>query len=99
MRQNQKNVAVLLAGGVGTRIGLAIPKQLLKISGKPIMEHTLATLDAHPDVDEVVVMMAQGHLDAVRAMVAQGDTNRVMDELWELGARAILVTSIHACRI
>jgi ATP phosphoribosyltransferase len=36
---------------------------------------------------------------AVRAMVAQTETNRVMDELWELGARAILVTSIHACRI
>jgi ATP phosphoribosyltransferase len=36
---------------------------------------------------------------AVRAMVAQADTNRVMDELWQLGARAILVTSIHACRI
>jgi ATP phosphoribosyltransferase len=35
----------------------------------------------------------------VRAMVRQSDTNRVMDELWELGARAILVTSIHACRI
>jgi ATP phosphoribosyltransferase len=36
---------------------------------------------------------------AVRAMVRQGETNRIMDELWELGARAILVTSIHACRI
>ncbi len=36
---------------------------------------------------------------AVRAMVPQADTNRLMDELWELGARAILVTSIHACRI
>jgi ATP phosphoribosyltransferase len=36
---------------------------------------------------------------AVRAMVRQNETNRVMDELWELGARAILVTSIHASRI
>lgn len=36
---------------------------------------------------------------AVRAMVEQSETNRVMDELWELGARAILVTSIHACRL
>jgi ATP phosphoribosyltransferase len=36
---------------------------------------------------------------AVRAMVRQDDTNHVMDELWQLGARAILVTSIHACRI
>ncbi|NHC14048.1 ATP phosphoribosyltransferase [Motilibacter deserti] len=36
---------------------------------------------------------------AVRAMVPQTDTNRVMDELWELGARGILVTGIHACRL
>jgi ATP phosphoribosyltransferase len=36
---------------------------------------------------------------AVRVMVPRKDTNRVMDELYELGARAILVTSIHACRI
>jgi ATP phosphoribosyltransferase len=36
---------------------------------------------------------------AVRAMVQRSDTNRVMDELWDLGARAILVTSIHASRL
>ena len=36
---------------------------------------------------------------AVRAMVPRATTNRVMDELYDLGARAILVTTIHACRI
>src|SRR6478736_604580 len=36
---------------------------------------------------------------AVRSMVPSRDTNRIMDELWELGARGILVTSIHACRL
>lgn len=36
---------------------------------------------------------------AVRAMVPRVDTNRVMDELWQVGARAILVTEIHACRL
>ncbi|HEU5006319.1 MAG TPA: ATP phosphoribosyltransferase [Jatrophihabitantaceae bacterium] len=36
---------------------------------------------------------------AVRSMVRRKDTNRVMDELWELGARAIFVTDIHACRL
>jgi ATP phosphoribosyltransferase len=35
----------------------------------------------------------------VRAMVPRADTNHVMDELYELGARAILVSSIHAARI
>ncbi|WP_020573252.1 ATP phosphoribosyltransferase [Actinopolymorpha alba] len=36
---------------------------------------------------------------AVRVMVPRVDAQRLMDELWELGARAILVTSIHACRL
>ncbi len=36
---------------------------------------------------------------AVRAMVRRTETNQVMDALYDVGARAILVTTIHACRI
>jgi ATP phosphoribosyltransferase len=36
---------------------------------------------------------------AVRAMVLRKETNQVMDELWAIGARGILVTDIHACRL
>jgi ATP phosphoribosyltransferase len=36
---------------------------------------------------------------AVQAMVPTRETNRIMDELYDLGARGILVTSIHACRL
>jgi ATP phosphoribosyltransferase len=36
---------------------------------------------------------------AVRSMVERKSTNQVMDELWDLGARGILVTDIHACRL
>ena len=36
---------------------------------------------------------------AVRAMVPRAETNTIMDELWDLGARGILVTDIHACRL
>lgn len=36
---------------------------------------------------------------AVRAMVKRRETNHVMDKLWALGARGILVTDIHACRL
>jgi ATP phosphoribosyltransferase len=32
-------------------------------------------------------------------MVRRAETNRVMDSLYDVGARAILVTSIHACRL
>ena len=36
---------------------------------------------------------------AVRAMVLRKDVNKAMDDLWTLGARGILVTDIHACRL
>jgi ATP phosphoribosyltransferase len=36
---------------------------------------------------------------AVRSMVKRKQTNAIMDELWELGARGIIVTDIHACRL
>jgi ATP phosphoribosyltransferase len=36
---------------------------------------------------------------AVRAMVKRKEVNKVMDDLWKVGARGILVTDIHACRL
>ena len=79
--QHLKNVAVLLAGGVGTRVGLSIPKQLIKIAGRPILEHTLVALNSHPMVDEIIIMMAPGHLDTVRAIVRGGGYAKVVDIL------------------
>lgn len=70
-------VAVILAGGVGARVGLDIPKQLIKVAGRTILEHTLSTFNAHPMVDEIIIMMARGHLDAVRAIVRDGDYRKV----------------------
>lgn len=76
-----RNVAVLLAGGVGTRVGLDIPKQLIKVAGKTLLEHTLGVLHDHPEVDEVLIMMAPGHLDAVRAILRSGQYPKVVDVL------------------
>jgi 2-C-methyl-D-erythritol 4-phosphate cytidylyltransferase len=76
-----RNVAVLLAGGVGVRVGLDIPKQLIKVAGKTILEHSLAALHAHPMVDSITVMMTPGHLDAVRAIVRGGGYDKVTEIL------------------
>src|SRR4051794_8218611 len=67
-----RNVALVLAGGTGTRVGLSIPKQLIKVAGKPIMEHTIGVLQASPAIDEILVLMTPGHLDTVRAMLRPG---------------------------
>ena len=70
--EGARNVAVLLAGGVGARVGLDIPKQLIKIAGRTILEHTLTVLHEHDLVEEIVVMMAPGHLDAVHEILRSG---------------------------
>ena len=74
---NLRNVAVILAGGTGTRVGLSIPKQLIKIAGKTIIEHTIAAFEASADIDEIVILMAPGHLDPVRAIVQNGGYSKV----------------------
>ncbi len=43
--------------------------------------------------------LADARWSAVRAMVARADVHRIMDELYALGARGIIVTDIHACRL
>src|SRR5436305_13466194 len=65
----QRTIGVVLAGGVGSRVGLAVPKQLLKIAGKPIIEHTLGVLQQSPEIDEVLVMMTPDYVDDVRRLV------------------------------
>lgn len=72
----RRRVAVLLAGGTGTRIGTVVsggtPKQLLEVGGRTLLEHALRTFHAHPDVDAITLVMAAGHLDAARALVERG---------------------------
>ena len=72
-----RNVAVVLAGGTGTRIGQPVPKQLIPIAGRPILEHSIAAMQRSPVVDEIVVVMAPGHLEPVREMVRRGGYDKV----------------------
>lgn len=63
-------------------------------------EHVEAAAAVTPGLESPTVSpLRDSDWSAVRAMVPREDTNRVMDELWEVGARAILVTEIHACRL
>ncbi|RSN48750.1 IspD/TarI family cytidylyltransferase [Actinomadura sp. WAC 06369] len=65
-----RTVAVVLAGGVGARLGAGRPKQLIEVGGRPILGRAVAAFDGHPRIDEVVVVMASGHLRAAGTIVA-----------------------------
>lgn len=82
-----RNIGVILAGGVGERVGLDIPKQLIKIAGRPIIEHTLAVFQDSDCIDEIVVMMKPGYLDRVREIVKSNNFSKVTRVLEGSGTR------------
>lgn len=66
--------AVIVAGGSGTRMGTALPKQFLDLAGKPVLYHTLrAFVDAVPDVHLVLVLPAHQLSYAQMALQSFGD--------------------------
>ncbi|MGW4029016.1 SDR family NAD(P)-dependent oxidoreductase [Streptomyces sp. NPDC004838] len=77
-----RTTAVVLAGGTGQRVGLAIPKQLLKIAGKAVIEHTLSIFEQADAVDDVIVLMAPGFVPEVEKIIAKagfGKVSRVIE--------------------
>lgn len=57
-----KSIGVILAGGTGTRVGMSIPKQLIKIAGKTVLEHTVQILIDADELDEVFILMHPDHV-------------------------------------
>lgn len=54
------NVAILTAGGIGSRTHQDIPKQFLNVNNKPIIIYTLEAFQNHPNIDEICVVILEG---------------------------------------
>lgn len=53
-------IALIVAGGVGARMGENIPKQFIEINGKPVLFHTLDAFQSHPDIDAIALVLIPG---------------------------------------
>lgn len=54
------NIALLIAGGSGNRMGQDIPKQFMHVDGCPIIIHTMQCFQQHPDIDAIAVVCLKG---------------------------------------
>ncbi|GAB3993060.1 IspD/TarI family cytidylyltransferase [Glycomyces albus] len=70
-------LAAVLAGGTGSRMSADLPKQLLEVAGRPLLAHTLAAFEASESVDEVVVVMAESHLEQAHAVAVDAGATKV----------------------
>ena len=57
------NVALILAGGVGNRLGAKIPKQFIDVLGKPVIAYTIEAFERHPEIDAVLVVCIKPYID------------------------------------
>ena len=65
------NIAIIIAGGCGSRMGQDIPKQFLNVNDKPILIYTLESFQKHQDVDAIEVVCIDGWHDVLRAYAEQ----------------------------
>lgn len=63
------NYAVILSGGVGTRLGLDIPKQYYEVNKKPIIRYVIGTLEKSDVVDGIVIVAAPEWQDYLREQI------------------------------
>lgn len=57
MKKDMVVSSIILAGGIGERFGNDLPKQFIKLAGKPIISHTLDVFDKHPSIDNIVIVI------------------------------------------
>ncbi len=70
------NIALIIAGGSGNRMGQDIPKQFMHIDGCPIIIYTMNCFQKHPDIDAIAVVCLDGWETVLRAYANQYNINK-----------------------
>lgn len=65
------NIALLIAGGSGNRMGQSIPKQFLTVNERPVIIYTLEAFQKHPEIDEIEVVCIDGWQSVLQAYANQ----------------------------
>ena len=90
------NIAVILAGGIGARVGGNTPKQLLPLAdGRSVLEHAVSAFEQSPHIDEVCIVMHPDYIAYAEQMLLANAWQKVRNiipggkERWESSVNAI----------
>ena len=90
------NIAVVLAGGVGKRLGLSMPKQFMKVSGRMVIEYSIEAFEKNPDIDEIAIVSHADYVGEFQEMVRRNAWKKVRRIL--LGGKERYDSSLSAIR-
>ena len=71
------NIALIIAGGSGNRMGQDIPKQFMHVEGCPIIIHTMMCFQRHPDIDGIAVVCLKGWETVLQAYANQFEIDKL----------------------
>lgn len=72
------NYVIIIAGGVGNRLGAGIPKQFVEVMGKPIIAYTLEKFQDHPEIDAIEIVCVEGFIDQVKQIAADNGITKLL---------------------
>ena len=70
-------VAIILAGGVGSRLGKGIPKQFVEVLGKPIMAYTIEKFENNPNIDAIEIVSHKDYIEQCRSLAEKYGFSKV----------------------
>lgn len=88
-----KVVAIIVAGGVGSRMNQNIPKQFLNVNNKPVLVYTIENFQNHPEIDEIGVVCIDGWHEVVKVYAAQFNISKLK---WIISGGKTVQESIKA---
>lgn len=72
------NYVIIIAGGVGSRLGAKVPKQFVEVLGKPIIAYTMEHFQNHPKIDGIELVCVDGYQDHLQSIVDKYGIAKVM---------------------
>lgn len=72
-----KKIAIIIAGGVGVRMGYSTPKQFIQIEDKPVIVYTMEAFQKHPNIDSIVVVCVDGWHNILKSYAEQYDISKL----------------------
>lgn len=73
----KKNIAIILAGGIGSRLGISTPKQFFKVAGKMVVEHTIDAFECNPHIDEIAIVSNPYYVSEFENLVIKNNWKKV----------------------
>ena len=71
------NIAIILAGGKGTRLGADVPKQFIEVFNKPVIAYTLDIFENHSEIDAIEIVCVKSHIDYLKEIVERYNYKKV----------------------